>query len=150
MFEEEETTNFDNSILINRLLCLYWEANSGSASQEISSFLWNPEIHYRVHNSPLLVPFLSQMNPVLTPNTIFLFNNSHLTSWSRINPDKPTLAQLVKKFLAFSATRLHKSPLIVPIPSQYNPVHVLTFYFSLISILILFSHLTNSIYQAPS
>jgi hypothetical protein len=33
------------------------------ASQEISHLLWNQKVHYRFHN-PLLVPILSQMNPV--------------------------------------------------------------------------------------
>jgi hypothetical protein len=41
-----------------------WEANSRSTSQEISLLLCNPNIHYRVHKSPPLVPILSQMNPI--------------------------------------------------------------------------------------
>jgi len=48
-----------------------WEDERFSASQEIPLIVWNPTVHYLIHNPPL-VPILSQLHPVRTP---------HPTSW---------------------------------------------------------------------
>jgi len=65
---------------------LSWETYTRSANQEISRLLWNPKVHYRVHNSPPVIPILCYMNPVrnLAPCFFKIYFNTFLlcSPWS--------------------------------------------------------------------
>jgi hypothetical protein len=58
------------------------ETNSSSTSQESPCLLYNLRVHCRVHNSPPLIPILSQINPV--HNHLFCFFKTQFNTQSMV------------------------------------------------------------------
>jgi hypothetical protein len=62
-----------------------WEAANCSATQELPSVLWNPKVYYRPHESPPLVPILSQIDPIPTIPSYLSKINIVALEWWRIS-----------------------------------------------------------------
>ena len=120
-----------------------WAANRFSASQEIPRILWNPKMHYRIHNSPPTVPILRQLDPVQNSTSHFL--KIHLNVILPSTPGSPKWSL----FLMFpNQNPVYASPLphtrYMPRPSHssqfYHPNNIRWGYKSLSSSLCSFRH----------
>ena len=81
------------------------EANIFSTSQEIPCVLWNQNVHYHIHNCPLPVTILSQINPVHAPKT------NVLKSHPNILPSMPGSSKW-----SVSLRFPHQKPQCTPLP----------------------------------
>jgi hypothetical protein len=88
------------------------EVNSHSANQEIPRLLWNPKVHYHVHNRPPLAPILSQMNQIHTFAPYFPKIYSIVIHLRLDLPDGPFPSRLPTKILFVRGVR--SSPKTAP------------------------------------
>ena len=67
-----------------------WETNWPSSGQEIPRLLWNPKVHYLIHNTPPPVPILSQTSSLraFPPHFLMSHFNIILQSTHR-SPKRP-------------------------------------------------------------
>jgi hypothetical protein len=111
-----------------------WEANSHSASQ-ITRLLWKPKVHYRIHNSKLLVYTVRETHPVHNFSPYF----PNITDWltdpmqqnSSWEADSHSANQEIPGIIRSPTVhyRVHNSPPLVPMLCQMNPIHNFPLYF---------------------
>ena len=89
-----------------------WEANRFSANQETPLILWNPNVHYRIHESPSHDPILSQIDLVHAPTSHFL--KIHLNI---ILPSTPMCSK-------WSLPQVSPPPLLPPIRATCHALNI--------------------------
>ena len=70
-----------------------WEANRFSANQEIPRILWNPKLHYRIHNSPLPVPVSNPVQSML----LHITSSCVIRNWKTWSYRNTSLIRLCKQ-----------------------------------------------------
>ena len=96
-----------------------WEANSSSVSQQIPYILWNPKVHYHVHNWPP-VHILSQINSIHN-----LLNEFCKINFNIIHPSTPSHPSGL--FPSGFSSKTPYSPLLSPIHAAC-PSHPILIY----------------------
>jgi hypothetical protein len=81
------------------------EATSSSTTHEFHNILWNPNVHYRVHNTPPLVLILSQKNLVRTTKSYFFKFRFNI------------ILRLTSRFFQWSLSLYpsHQNPICIPL-----------------------------------
>jgi len=100
-----------------------WKANRFSATQDIPRILSNPNVHYRIHKSPLSLPVLTQVNTVHKPTSKFLKIRLNVILPS--TPGSPKWS-LSLRFPHQTLYTNHLSPIFATCPAQHIFLYIIT------------------------